>query len=101
MAWHCSSCAVPYKAVGCFQDSPARALKEHVLNERDRKSKVYFGDRIDWMNWNNYMPAFACRCAKIVKAKGYTVFGLQFYGRRWQTCQYPLGEGNGGARRKF
>ena len=52
------------------------------MNERDPRSKVYNGYRIDWTNWNNYMPAFACRCAKIVKAKGYTVFGLQFYGRR-------------------
>lgn len=83
VAWQCSNCVVPYKAVGCSQDSPARALKEQVLNERDPDSNVYDGNRIDWTNWNNYMPAFACRCAKIVKAKGYTVFGLQFYGECW------------------
>ena len=32
------------------------------------------------MDWNNYMQGFACRCAKIVKSKGWKVFGLQFYG---------------------
>ena len=56
-------------------------LKEQMVNERDPKSKVYGGRRIDWMDWNNYMPGFACRCAKIVKARGWTVFGLQFYGK--------------------
>ena len=89
VAWQCSNCVVQYKAVGCFKDSPSRVLKEHVLNERDPRSKVFKGIRIDWFNWNNYMPAFACRCAQIVKDKGYTVFGLQFYGRFWHTCQHP------------
>ncbi|KAL9957679.1 hypothetical protein ACROYT_G034603 [Oculina patagonica] len=82
-AWQCSNCVVPYKARGCYQDSPSRVFKEQVLNERDPKSKVYGGRKIEWMDWNNYMPGFACRCAKIVKAKGYTVFGLQFYGECW------------------
>ena len=80
-AWHCSSCEVAYKAKGCFQDSPNRVLKEQVLNERDKTSKVYGGRVINWRDWNNYMQGFACRCAKIVKAKGYKVFGLQFYGK--------------------
>ena len=80
-AWHCSSCEVAYKAKGCFQDSPDRVLKEQVLNERDKTSKVYGGRVINWRDWNNYMQGFACRCAKIVKAKGYKVFGLQFYGK--------------------
>ena len=81
-AWKCSSCEVPYKAKGCFQDRPPpnRALKVQVLNVRDPQSKVYGGDQIDWYDWNNYMARFACRCAKIVKEKGWKVFGLQFYG---------------------
>jgi len=83
VAWQCSNCEVQYRAVGCFKDSPRRVLKEHVLNERDPRSKVFGGRRIDWLNWNQYMPAFACRCAKIVKDKGYKVFGLQFYGECW------------------
>lgn len=52
-----------------------------MLNERDKTSKVYGGRVINWRDWNNYMQGFACRCAKIVKAKGYKVFGLQFYGK--------------------
>ena len=83
-AWHCSSCEVAYKAKGCFQDSPDRVLKEQVLNERDKTSKVYGGRMINWRDWNNYMQGFACRCAKIVKAKGYKVFGLQFYGKSFK-----------------
>ncbi|KAJ7340116.1 hypothetical protein OS493_002842 [Desmophyllum pertusum] len=82
-AWQCSNCEVPYKARGCYKDSPARVFKEQVLNERDPKSKVYGGRRIDWTDWNNYMQGFACRCAKIVKDKGWKVFGLQFYGECW------------------
>lgn len=91
-AWHCSSCEVAYKAKGCFQDSPNRVLKEQVLNERDKTSKVYGGRMINWRDWNNYMQGFACRCAKIVKEKGYKVFGLQFYGECWsgQPGSYNL-----------
>ena len=90
-AWHCSSCEVAYKAKGCFQDSPDRVLKEQVLNERDKTSKVYGGRMINWRDWNNYMQGFACRCAKIVKAKGYKVFGLQFYGKgfKWVITNEP------------
>ena len=82
-AWQCNTCEVPYKARGCYRDNPARMLKEQVLNERDTKSKVYGGRKIDWKDWNNYIQGFACRCAKIVKAKGYKVFGLQFYGENF------------------
>ncbi|PFX20415.1 uncharacterized protein LOC111336924 [Stylophora pistillata] len=82
-AWQCSSCEVPYKARGCYGDSPARVFNVQVLNERDPRSKVYGGRRIDWSDWNRYMEGFACRCAKLVKAKGWTVFGLQFYGECW------------------
>lgn len=91
-AWQCSTCEVPYKARGCYRDNPARMLKEQVLNERDTKSKVYGGRKIDWKDWNNYIQGFACRCAKIVKAKGYKVFGLQFYGECWSgpTGSYDL-----------
>ena len=28
-----------------------------------------------------YVPDLACRCAKKAKAKGWTFFGLQFYGK--------------------
>lgn len=82
-AWKCSNCEVPYKARGCYGDSPSRVFKVQVVNERDPSSKVYGGRRIDWRNWNSYIEGFACRCAKLVKARGWTVFGLQFYGECW------------------
>lgn len=58
-----------------------------MLNERDKTSKVYGGRMINWRDWNNYMQGFACRCAKIVKAKGYKVFGLQFYGKGFEMSE--------------
>ena len=69
-AWKCSNCEVPYKARGCYGDSPSRVFKVQVVNERDPSSKVYGGRRIDWRNWNSYIEGFACRCAKLVKARG-------------------------------
>ncbi|XP_068751834.1 uncharacterized protein [Montipora capricornis] len=32
------------------------------------------------------MAAFACRCAKAVKEKGWKIFGLQFYGECWSDA---------------
>ena len=48
----------------------------------------YGGRKIDWFNWNVYMPGFACRCAKKAKELGYDVFALQFYGEKFNTDQY-------------
>lgn len=58
-----------------------RALPNYIYNERDpRAKKTYGGRRIDWYNWNEYYPGFACRCAEKAKAQGYDLFGVQFYG---------------------
>jgi len=81
--WACSNCGIQYQAVGCYKDNSKRPLPHQLLNERDPHSKVYGGRRIDWINWNAYIAGFACRCAALAKAKGYTVFGLQFYGECW------------------
>lgn len=71
------------EALGCFNDDYQRAMPEQILNERDRTSLVFNGITIDWANYEKYILAFACRCAKIAAAKGYTVIGLQFYGECW------------------
>lgn len=71
------------EALGCFNDDYQRAMPEQILNERDKTSKVFSGHIIDWKNYEKYVLAFACRCANIAAAKGYTVIGLQFFGECW------------------
>lgn len=58
-----------------------RALPNYIYNERDPSIRNYGGRRIDWFNWNEYYPGFACRCAQKAKQLGYDLFGLQFYGK--------------------
>lgn len=86
--WKCSDCKIQYKAVGCYKDDGQRPLPLEILNERDETSKVYGGRMIDWYDWDNYMAGFACRCAAKAKSLGYTVFGLQFFGKLFTqlTC---------------
>ena len=70
-----------FKAVGCRKDRRSdRALPEMLINERDKYSKYYNNIDIDWKDWDNYLPSFACRCAEAAKKKGYKYFGLQFWG---------------------
>ena len=52
-----------------------------LINERDRYSKYYNNFDVDWLNWDTYLPQFACRCADAAKKKGYRYFGLQFWGK--------------------
>ncbi|XP_078346505.1 uncharacterized protein LOC144631811 [Oculina patagonica] len=49
----------------------------------DPTTANYGGRKIDWFNWNVYMPGFVCRCAKKAKELGYDVFGVQFYAECW------------------
>lgn len=75
-------CSVRYKPVGCKIDKRHdRALSEMLINERDVHSNHYNGIDVDWYNFDTYLPAFACRCAKAAKKKGYRYFGLQFWGK--------------------
>jgi len=75
--------ACKLESLGCFTDTYQRAMPEEILNERDQTSKVFGGRLIDWHKYNKFILGFACRCAKIASAKGYTVIGLQFYGECW------------------
>lgn len=86
------NCEVDFVPMGCYRDKggldvnnqPRRVLPNYIYNERDPKVKHNYGGRkIDWGNWNNYYPGFACRCAEKAKEKGYDLFGVQFYGECW------------------
>ena len=60
------------RAEGCFLDKEVqRALPELILYERLT---------IDWPNWKTWLPNFVCRCAELVKSRGYKTFAVQFYG---------------------
>ena len=75
-----------FEPVGCFKDksrSPRPALGRLLITDRDRTSKLYSGKDIDWLNFEIYLEDFANRCAKEASKKGFTVFGLQFYGECW------------------
>lgn len=76
-------CDVTFKTIGCFKDSTKRTLPNYILNERDPSIKNYGGRKIEWFNWNVYMPGFVCRCARKAMRQGYDVFGVQFYGECW------------------
>ncbi|XP_028411153.1 uncharacterized protein LOC114533760 [Dendronephthya gigantea] len=77
-------CRIPFKAIGCRKDKRHdRALPKMLINERDRSSNYYNGFNIDWYNWDDYLPAFTCRCAEAAMKKGYKYFGLQFWGECW------------------
>ena len=69
------------KCVSILNSQHDRALPNYIYNERDPSSKNYGGRKIDWFNWNEYYPGFACRCARKAKHLGYDLFGLQFYGK--------------------
>ncbi|KAL9968918.1 hypothetical protein ACROYT_G021068 [Oculina patagonica] len=87
-------CKVKYEKVGCFKDKKkARALSVKIFN--DRKN-------IDWKagKWENFLKRLACRCAQESGAKGYSYFGLQYYGECWSDPQAAdrfdhYGESNG------
>ena len=75
-------CGVLFKPLGCFRDGRHDpALPHYIYNERDKSIANYGGRLIDWVNWENYLPGFICRCAKKAKELGYDLFGVQFYGK--------------------
>jgi len=76
---------VAFEKIGCFKDNhivSARPLPEYLTNDRDPRHPTFSGQRIDWRNWDVYVPDFACRCALKAKEKNYTFFGMQFYGEK-------------------
>ncbi|XP_031551276.1 uncharacterized protein LOC116288606 [Actinia tenebrosa] len=77
-------CPVSYKTLGCYKDfGHNRVLPNYIYNERDRTHPSYGNRRIDWHNWDKYLAAFSCRCARKAQELGYDLFGVQFYGECW------------------
>ncbi|KAJ7383586.1 hypothetical protein OS493_026771 [Desmophyllum pertusum] len=78
-------CSIKFTRVGCYRDSliNPRPIPELIMTDRDPTSDVYSGKKVEWKNWNEYLPDLVCRCAKKTRDKGYNVFGLQFYGECW------------------
>ena len=76
-------CDEQFERVGCFRDNQIapRPLPDYIMTDRQENLVIYSGQRIDWRNWDAYMPQFVCRCAKKAKEKGHIAFGVQFYGK--------------------
>lgn len=75
-----------FEKIGCYKDkhrSHERPLPDYLFNDRDPSIDNFSGQRIDWRNWDIYVPNFACRCAKAARDHNATVFGMQFYGECW------------------
>jgi len=78
------ACLGRWKKVGCFRDKhDDRAMQEEVANDRDVHSNHFIGQKIDWEKFPESTETLACECAKRTSAKGYQMFGLQFYGECW------------------
>lgn len=77
-------CGEQFERVGCFRDDQIvpRPVPDYIMTDRQKNLAIYSGQSIDWRNWDVYMPQFLCRCAKEAKEKGYTIFGVQFYGKQ-------------------
>ena len=84
-----TECGLQYEKVGCYKDMhrSQRPLPFFVMNDRDVYHQHFSGKLVDWRNWDVYVPDLACRCAKKAKAKGWTFFGLQFYGKDFHCCR--------------
>ena len=69
------------KCVSLLNSQHHRALPNYIYNERDPSLDNFGIMKIDWSNWNEYFPGFACRCARKAKHLGFDLFGLQYYGK--------------------
>ena len=75
-------CDVSFKPLGCFRDKRhQRALPHYIYNERDETIANYGGQKVDWTDWENYLPEFICRCGRKAKELGFDLFAVQFYGK--------------------
>ncbi|KAJ7391354.1 hypothetical protein OS493_018397 [Desmophyllum pertusum] len=98
-----ATCERTWTKIGCFKDNitPTRPLPEMLLNDRDRNSKYHQSNyRLDWHKWTESTHSLACRCAAKALEKGYTVFGIQFYGECWSGPQAELNFNRDGVNNK-
>ena len=71
-----------------------RPMPELLLTDRDPSSKVYSGVTIDWVNYATYLPQIVCRCAEAARIRGFSHFGVQYYGRSIVMFSLVLFQGN-------
>ncbi|XP_022793452.1 uncharacterized protein LOC111332399, partial [Stylophora pistillata] len=77
-------CPLERQRIGCFEDDGyQRAFPELLLTARDNRSAVYFGENINWKDWENFIDGFTCACAQKAKQKHYKYFGIEYYGECW------------------
>lgn len=53
------SCSVKHVKAGCFNDKTKpslRAMSELLFQDRSDKGKSFSGKKVDWNNWNTYLP---------------------------------------------
>lgn len=82
------SCSVNHIKAGCFNDKrnpSSRAMGELLFQDR-YEGKGFSGQRINWGSWDSYLPDLVCRCATAAANKGYSFFGIQFYGECWSSA---------------
>ena len=82
MTANAATCHIKYEALGCYHDNMQnpRPLPELIMTDRDPWHPSRSGKTIEWKKWDSYMMDLICRCAAKTTEKGYTFFGLQFYG---------------------
>ncbi|EDO42760.1 predicted protein [Nematostella vectensis] len=78
-------CGAKLQKLGCFRDRHAsRILPDMIMTDRDRSSIVFSGTQMNWpKTFQPYLKSIACRCARKAEAKGYEIFGLQYYSECW------------------
>ena len=76
-------CDVEYDRLGCYYDrhQNPRPLPKYILTERQKNLAISTGGEIDWRHYDVYLPRFTCKCAKKALEKGYSTFGIQYYGK--------------------
>jgi len=93
-------CNRGWTKVGCYNDRvlPDRPLPYELLNRRDKINHNNDGFFINWDDYNTTLHALACSCAELAFGRGYTYFGLQFYGECWSGPENPAYSRDGAAK---
>ena len=67
-----------HTVVGCYVEDPEdRALNELIIDDQHPDSTKFMGLVFSsFDNWGKYLESLICRCARIIKEKGYKTFGI-------------------------
>lgn len=81
-------CEENFVKEGCFKDKK-RPLPVLLLNYRNQLKE-------SWNDWENFIKRLACSCANVTRSKGFTYFGLQFFGECWSGVKPGIGYNHDG-----